>query len=214
MMLMSDIQIREAVLRELKWVTSINVAVTDGIVTLTGTVDNCMVSLTAQEATERAAGVFKVVNEIKVNKTETALTDTEIASAVRRALELDMLVPDERVRSTVSNGWVALEGEVDLLHEREDAERIVRRLAGVRGVYNEIVVNQSEARTENVREAIEGTLRQRAQFESDRIHISLADGQVTLSGTVHSWEEERAIIYAASRAPGVQGVNDRLSIET
>jgi osmotically-inducible protein OsmY len=211
-MMSSDIQIREAILRELRWDTSINIEVKDGVVTLTGTVESCLPGLKAQEAAQRAEGVSKVIDEIKIKRPSGALTDLEIAEAVRHVLEWNTGVPHERIRCVVSNGWVALEGQVDFSREREDAERIVKRLAGVRGVYNEITVNQSEAQADNVRQAIEDTLKQRAELEANRIQIALKDGRVTLSGPVQSWEEERAIISAVNGAPGVQGINDCLSI--
>jgi osmotically-inducible protein OsmY len=59
-------------------------------------------------------------------------TDTEIARAVRWALEWDVSVPDQFIESSVSNGWVTLEGTVEKPRQRHDAERAVRNLAGVR----------------------------------------------------------------------------------
>lgn len=208
-----DLQIKEDVLKALRWDTRINVEVTNGAVTLTGTVDSYAVRLLAQEATQFVNGVFQINNQIEVESPTRSWSDIEISVAARKALEWDSLIPHERIQITVSNGWVALEGEVDLLRERVDAESIVRRLAGVRGVYNQIALNSSEANTENVREAIEEELKKRARLEAERIKVSLNDGTVTLSGTVQSWEEERAIINAAAHAPGVRGITDHLNIE-
>lgn len=209
-----DNQIREDVLKALKWDPRIGVAVSGGVVNLTGSVDSYAVRLLAQEAAQFVEGVFGVNNQIVVERPALSWTDIEISVAARKALEWDSLIPHERIGITVTNGWVALEGEVKLLRERDDAEHIVGRLAGVRGVYNQIVVNPSEATPENVREAIEEELRERAHAEARRIKVSLKDGAVTLTGTVQSWEEERAIVNAASRAPGVRSIDDRLRIET
>ena len=212
MMPRRDIQVKEEVLKALRWDTRINVEVNNGRVTLTGTVDSYAVRLLAQEATQFVEGVFAIKNEIEVESPERSWTDIEINVAARKALEWDSLIPHERIQVTVSNGWVALEGKVDLLRERDDTERIIKRLAGVRGIYNQITVNSSEVNTENVRGAIEEELTQRAHLEAERIRVSLNDGVVTLTGPVQSWEEERAIISAASRAPGVRGINDHLTI--
>jgi osmotically-inducible protein OsmY len=62
--------------------------------------------------------------------------DTDLAEAVSRALEWDIAVPDQRITSRVTNGWVTLEGEVGLHLQRAAADRAVRRLSGVRGVTN------------------------------------------------------------------------------
>jgi osmotically-inducible protein OsmY len=213
MMPRMDNQIREDVLKALRWDPRIIVIVAGGIVTLTGTVDSYAVRLLAQEAAQFVEGVFSVRNDITVDSPSASWSDIEISVAARKALEWDALIPSERIKVTVSNGWVALEGEVILLRERDDAERIVRRLTGVRGVYNQITVNAFEVNPENVREAIEEELKKRASIEADRIKVSLNDGTVTLSGPVQSWEEERAITTAASRAPGVLRVNDQLCIQ-
>ena len=213
MMPSRDIQIKEEVLRALRWNPSIGVMVENGTVTLTGNVDSYAVRLLAQEATQFIEGVFNVRNNIAVNGSNVSWSDMEISVAARKALEWDALIPSERIKVTVSNGWVALEGEVDLLREREDAERIVRRLTGVRGVYNQMTINPSVTRAENVRLAIEEELKARARLEAERIQVSLKDGTVTLSGKVQSWEEERAITTAAGRAPGVRHVKDHLRIE-
>ena len=88
MMLKSDIQIREELKRELRWDPRIQIAVDDGVATLTGTVDNCAEWLVCQEATQRCEEAarreesgYKVVNEIKVNSLDRPCTDSEIAQA-------------------------------------------------------------------------------------------------------------------------------------
>jgi osmotically-inducible protein OsmY len=114
---------------------------------------------------------------------------------------------------TVSNGWVALQGRVDLLRERGDAERLVRRLEGVRGVYNLIEVRPPEERTENVRDAIGEALRRLAEREAEGIKVSLSKGTANLTGRVHTWAEKQVILGALKLAPGVERVNDQLCID-
>ncbi|MCI0662558.1 MAG: BON domain-containing protein, partial [Acidobacteria bacterium] len=50
-------------------------------------------------------------------------TDKEIASAVRQALDRDVSVPNTRIRITVSDGWVTLEGQVRTYSQRDDVVR-------------------------------------------------------------------------------------------
>ncbi|HEY7547501.1 MAG TPA: BON domain-containing protein, partial [Blastocatellia bacterium] len=101
----SDAQIQQEVLQELKWdsrvdESEIGVSVSDGVVTLTGTLGNYAKKLAAQEAAHRVAGVLDVANDIQVRVFESVNpSDTEIAQAVRRALEWDVWVPDERIQS-------------------------------------------------------------------------------------------------------------------
>ena len=104
----SDAQIKSDVISELKWDSRVNetevgVQVRDGIVTLVGTVDVYAKKIAAREAAHRVMGVLDVVDEMQVKVAGIgARTDTEIARAVREALEWDAFVPDKDIRSTVS----------------------------------------------------------------------------------------------------------------
>lgn len=219
-MVKTDSQIQQDLLRELSWdprveETEVGVEVDGGVVTLTGTVSSWAKRVAAQDAAHRVAGVLDVANDIKVKLPgDLVRTDTEIAQAVRRALEWDALVPDERIQSTVSNGWVTLEGTVDTWTEREDAERTVQNLVGVRGVTDRMTLRSSKpVNTDRVREAIEAALERRAEREAKRIRVQVTDaGTVALTGEVRSWAEKRATLAAARFAPGVRLVEDHLEI--
>jgi osmotically-inducible protein OsmY len=185
-----------------------------GVVTLTGTVASYAKKLAAQNAAHRVTGVLDVADDVRV-KVPGSLgrTDTEIAQAVRHALEWNVMVPDTHITSTVTDGWVTLEGSVDRLRERDDAERTVRYLHGVRGVTNKLVVRPPTVQPERVREVIEDALERSAEHEVKRIQVQVSDGTVTLTGRVRSYAEKRAVMGAVSHAPGVHTVNDHLRIE-
>ena len=215
----SDSAIQQAVLMELKWdtrveETEVGVTVDRGIVTLTGTVDSYAKKLAAQEAAHRVRGVLDVANELQVRVPGSmARTDAEIAKAVRNALEWDVWVNEESIKSTVSNGFVTLEGDVSFLRGRDDVERTVRSLAGVRGVDNRIRVKPVSINAEDVRAAIEEALERRAEREAHRIKVEVHDGGVKLSGRVRSWAEKRAILGIVSHAPGVRAVDESLFVD-
>ena len=123
---------------------------------MTGTVSSYAKRMAAQDAAHRVAGVLDVANDIQVHVPGSFLrTDTEIAQAVRHALEWDVVVPDTEIRSTVAQGWVALEGKVGAWHERDAAERAIRNLPGVHGVINKIDVNLPYVKTETIHDEIE-----------------------------------------------------------
>ena len=115
----SDAEVRKAVLRELEWDSRTNDAAVDvevagGVVTLVGTVSSWAKKVAAQEAAHRVHGVLDVANNLQIVVLGSdGRSDTEIAQAVRLALQWDVFVPDTRIRSTVSGGWVTLEGDVD-----------------------------------------------------------------------------------------------------
>jgi len=215
----ADTQIHHDVLEELKWdsrvdETEVGVQVAGGVVTLTGAVTSWAKRVAAQEAARRVIGVLDVANDITVKVPGgLARTDTEIAQAVRRALEWDVFVPEEKITSTVTDGWVTLEGTVDRWGQRSDAERAVRNLTGVKFVVNKITVKLATPMTEDVRRAIEQALERRAEREARQIHVDIRDGTVTLTGAVHSWAERKSVVAAARFTPGVQAIEDHLRTE-
>jgi osmotically-inducible protein OsmY len=215
----TDAQIHRDVFEELKWdprvdQTEVGVQVIGGVVTLTGTVPSWAKRVAAQEAAHRVVGVRDVANDIQVKVPGgLARTDAEIAQAVRRALEWDVFVPEDRIKSTVTGGRVTLEGTLDTWSQRSDAERAVRNLTGVKLVVNMIIVKPLKPVTEDVRRAIEQALERRAEREARRIRVDVTGGIVTLTGKIHSWAERKSVVAAARFTRGVHTVEDHLQTE-
>lgn len=215
----SDSQIKTDVLNELKWdsrveETQVGITVKDGIVTLVGTVDVYAKKFAAREAAHRVRGVLDVVDEVQVKAPGIgAPTDSEVAKAVRDALEWDAFVPDETISSTVSQGIVTLSGNVETWSQRADAERVVRGLASVRGVINQIQVAAKTVDPEKLRGDIEDALERQAEREARRIGVSVKEGVVMLTGRIRSWAEKNAIDRVVGFAPGVRRVDDRLVVD-
>ena len=219
-MIRSDEQIQRDVLDELKWdarvqPNEIGVAVKDGIVALTGWVDSFAKKWVAERAAHRVHGVMAVVNDIEVRLPGSAeRSDEDIALAATRALEWDTLVPMENVELTVSKGTVTLRGEVEWEFERQEAERAVRRLSGVRGVINAITVRpRVTASPQELQQKIENALVRNAETDAQRIQIDVEGSKVTLRGTVRSWMEKREAERIAWSSPGVSSVDNRIQIE-
>jgi osmotically-inducible protein OsmY len=215
----NDATLQTAVMGELTWdstvnATSIGVTVEEGVVTLTGTVVSFAERIAAQEAAHRVAGVLDVANEIEVKIKGTGWpSDADVAQAVRHALQNALPHTSGMLQTTVSDGWVHLEGAVERWIQREEAELAIRHLAGVRGVTNGIKVKAFAVQPELIREAITDVLERRADREAHRIEIEVHDGMVTLKGTVHSWMERRAVVGAVGHQLGVEAVDDRLVVE-
>jgi osmotically-inducible protein OsmY len=215
----SDAELYRDILKELRWdthvkQTDVGVEVNQGVVTLTGRVNNYAQKLAAQEAAHRVLGVLDVANDLQVKLPgDTTPTDTEIAQAVRKALEGDALVPHEHIHSTITDGWVTLEGYVPLWSHRQYAENVVCHLTGVRGVTNRIAVLPVKVDPKEIREAIEEALERQAEREAERIEVVVHDGTLMLRGKVRSWMEKKAILGAAGHALGVQAVEDHLQVD-
>lgn len=213
----TDAEIQAEVLTELKWeprvqATEIGVAVKDGVVTLTGFVDSYTKRWAAEDATHRVRGVKAVANDIEVRLSAGGeRTDPEIAAAAARALQWDALLVPEKIDVTVSKGWITLKGTVDWQYKKHEAERVVRNLAGVKGVSNLIDV-KPKVQPAEIKKQVEQALVRSAQTDAGRISVEVDGNKVTLKGTVRAWVERQEAERAAWRAPGVMMVDNRITV--
>ena len=213
----TDTQIQADVLAELKWEprvspNEIGVMVKDGVVTLTGTVDSYTKRWAAEDAAHRIRGVKAVANDIEVRLSRTGeRTDKDIAAAAVRALEWVAFVPIDKLDVTVSNGWVTIKGEVDWQFQKQDIERVVRRLQGVKGVTN-LVTLKTKPTPAELKKKIEEALVRTAKRDADRITVEVDGSKVILNGTVRSWVEKEEAARQAWAAPGVTAVDNRITI--
>lgn len=216
----SDTALRDAVVRQLEWepqVVSqdISVTVSGNVVTLTGYTHSYSEKYAAEKAVKSVYGVQAVANDIEVKPAATR-TDPEIARDIVNAMNLDLTVPDDRIKTGVHDGYVTLEGTVDWNFQRSGAEACARNVHGVRGVLNHIAIKPTLAAIEvthnEVTHNIEEALRRSAEVDARRITVSARDGEVQLFGSVRSWFEREEAERAAWAAPGVSEVVDHIAV--
>jgi osmotically-inducible protein OsmY len=142
----SDADIKKDVMAQLQWEPYLNtaalgVAVKDGVVTLSGQVDSYARKLAVERAARKILGVKAVAEVIKVGVSPVdRRTDTEIAQAVAAALAWHTAVQEDKIKITVEEGVVTLDGEVDWNYQRQAAVDTIKSLYGVRWVNNAITI--------------------------------------------------------------------------
>ena len=214
----TDVEIKEDVLDELAWEpnvdeTEIGVIVENGIVTLSGVLNNYSKKVAAEKAVKRVEGVKALAGDIEVKYgNDFKKTDKEIAKAVVEALEWNSSVPEKNLTIKVEDGWVYLSGEVKWGYQREAAKRAVENLLGVRSVINSITIKQ-DVKPFEVKDRIKKAFERSAELDAKNITV-LTDGHtVTLRGKVHSLKEKEDAETAAYRAPGVYYVLNELKVQ-
>ncbi|WP_417940862.1 BON domain-containing protein [Flavobacterium sp. RS13.1] len=210
--------LRKEVMEAIKWEPILNsndidVRVNDGIVTLGGTVDNYTQKKEAEQVVKSVSGVKAVVDDIKVDLYFSGIkSDTDIAALVIKALHENWAVPDHRLKVTVENGWVTLEGILHWNFQRKEADNAIRYLEGVRGVIDKIKI-EAEIKNELEKEFVEKALRRSWLLDIDNIRVRVDNKTIILSGIVSSLFQKEAAERIAWNTPGVWHVDNELLVE-
>ena len=209
-----DESVRDAVMRQLAWepdidASMIGVSVQAGVVTLSGYVETYAAKLSAERAVRKLYGVKAIANELEVRLAQERI-DPEIARDAIDALKSHINVP-EGLHVTVRDGFITLAGTVEWMFQKADAERAVKYLRGVRGVFNQIEL-RPRISPKDVQKRITEALHRIADVDARRIHVETIGSRVVLTGNVRSWHEKDQAARAAWAAPGVVSVDNRISV--
>jgi osmotically-inducible protein OsmY len=210
-----DMRVRADVVRQLDWdpeveASGIGVSAHNSVVTLSGSIDTYSGKLAAERAAKRVRGVRAVANDLEV-RLKAGRTDADIATDALRALELRATIP-AAVQAVVHDGRVTLTGKVGWLFQARDAEKAVRHIKGVRGVFNHIEV-AGGAVTRDVRHRIVQALHRNADVDARHVAVRVDEGVATLTGSVMTWQQRDTAERAAASAPGITRVINEILVE-
>ena len=213
----TDSQLQKSVQAELGWepsVTAAHIGVTakNGVVTLTGHVENYSEKHAAEMATARVKGVKAVAEELEVRLPyNIKRTDEEIAASAVDRLAWDVQVPRDAVKVRVEKGWITLTGQVDWNFQKDAAKQDLRRLFGVTGVSDQITI-KPRVSVANIKDDITHALDRSWFFDEEAVSVSADGGRVRLTGSVFTPEERQLAAETAWRAPGVTGVENNITV--
>lgn len=120
----------------------IGVATQDGVVTLSGEVDDELARDAAVAIAEGSPGVESVSDQLVVGKRGLSErgSDAWITTKITTKLAADPQVNPFRIRVRVNRGKVVLSGTVPTATTRDEAVKLAETVEGVTGVVSEIVV--------------------------------------------------------------------------
>jgi osmotically-inducible protein OsmY len=215
-----DNEIERDVEAELKWdpdidATDIAISVKEGIVHLAGFVRSYAQKRRAEKDAKRVGGVVGVANSIEVRLPIIhRRPDPKIARDVVAAIRSELPYAADKIKITVQDGWVTLEGELEWHFQRERAEEAAYRPKGVKGVTNNIHLGPRLVAPEDIKIKIEEALKRSATIDASRISVETKGGKVTLKGTVRSWVEREEAERSAWAAPGVTEVDNQIKVSS
>lgn len=137
--------------------------------------------------------------------------DVRVRDAVFHALEWDPEVDATALGVAAQNGVVTLTGYIDSYADKLTAERIAKRVRGVRAVANDIDVRLKMARTDpEIATDVVRALELRAVPTT--VQAAVHSGQVTLTGRV-AWLYQKVNAEKAVRhVRGIRGVVDYITV--
>ena len=215
---MNSERLRRYVLDELKFdpridASSVAVSVEKRIVSLTGHVHSVADKAAVVDAVKRLKGVRGIVVDMDVRPTEQfRIEDEEIAVSAAAVLAWHPVAPKDAVKVTVENGCLTLSGAVDWNFQKAAIEDDLRKLAGITGIRNEIVLRRTTQEVD-IKQSIKEAMRRLADVHSANVNVDVdGEGHVKLKGRVVGWQARNAVEDAAWMVAGVRDVDNRVRV--
>lgn len=190
------------------------VIVKEGVVTLSGTVDNLKAKQAAEQDAKNVVGVFHVNNNLKV-RPRFIPDDDELESTITASLRKDPIIDKWQIEPVADHGIVYLNGTVDSYFEKLHAEDIASRTQGVVDVENNLTVFDSDDAhffnyygwntflppsqvevnkvfqdDEEIKREIKNQLWWSPFVNEDEIEVNVDDGTAVLKGKVETKREK------------------------
>ena len=201
----------------------VRVKVTDGIVTLTGTVEDEDYKDLAEDTVKNLPGVMDVKNEITVKPTQPEHSDGWIALKIRSLLLVKANVSATATSVAVKDGVVTLTGTADNSAQKELTGLYAKEIEGVKSVKNDIMVKAPPAPGSTLGEKIDdASITSQVKFallshkstSALKTKVTTHDGVVLITGEAASDAEKSLVTKLAHDVRGVKSVSNNMTVKT
>jgi osmotically-inducible protein OsmY len=139
-------------------------------------------------------------------------SDDDIKFWVKDAISEDPHIDTSGVKVAVLDGVVTLSGEVRNIASKKYADLEAKKVKGVLGVVNKLIVLPNYMWDTDIVQIIRHRIINDVAIESENINVTCADGKVRLTGDVASWSEKEEAGLLASEVRGVKDVENKLIV--
>ena len=201
----------------------VKVQANDGVVTLSGVVQDKDEKDLAADTVENLPGVMSVKNEITIKPTYPEYSDSWMAFKIRSRLLVKANVSASNTTVAVQDGVVTLTGTADNLAQKELTTAYAQDIDHVKSVKNDMVVTAQPATGETVGEKIDDAsitsqvkyaLFSHKSTSALKTKVTTNDGVIAISGEANSDAEKSLVTKLAQDVRGAKSVNNNMSVKS
>jgi len=201
----------------------VNVKANDGVVTLSGSVQDKGDKDLAEDTVENLPGVMGVKNEIAILPTYPEHSDSWIAFKIRTQLLVKANVSATSTTVAVQDGVVTLGGTADNIAQKELTEVYAKEIDWVKSVKNNIVVKDAVASGETAGEKIDDAsittqvkyaLLSHKATSALMTKVTTTDGVVHVTGNAASDAEKSLVSKLAMDVRGTKSVTNDMVVKS
>lgn len=201
----------------------VKVKASDGVVTLSGTVQDKDHKALAADTVENLPGVTSVKNHIVVEPAFPERSDEWMAFKIRSRLLVKANVSAASTKVAVKDAVVTLTGTADNLAQKELTAAYAQDIEGVKSVQNDIVVSAKPAAEGGMGEMIDDAsittqvkyaLVSHKSTSALKTKVTTTDGVVAISGEAASAAEISFVTKLAQDVRGVKSVTNDMTVKS
>lgn len=144
-------------------------------------------------------------------------TNAELQKDVQDAIKWEPLLNSAEIGVTAKDGVVSLTGNVDSYAKKAQAEEATKKIQGVKAIVENIEVNFPNSFMKSdleIANEVIAALRSDYTVPSDKVHVKVENGRVTLDGELHWNFEKEAARNVVNLLPGVKAITNNIKVKS